>query len=442
MKLPIALKTSFSFLLFLFIHQFSYAQCPNLIENGDFTQSQTNWLYSYPNNPASGPIFFQNNYLEIWVDNDGNLLPGNILLTTANSFNLTKDETYTFSVNMKRTNDIISACNFSWALLDQSNTIVLKLGGVYTTGGNNALGTATEIPLNIDTKYQTCFKFNSNSGTYKLALVWESFEDGLARDVIIDDISLIQISNKINPGTYPNCFEKPFAISIPSCYPTNSISWTGPGIVSGQGTTSLTIDQPGTYSVSISNPAYNCLVTDNISINFSFKPKLQLKSIVPQNCSPLSAVNVEATGGTLAYTFTWQNSTPNGSTVLLAAGTYTATVTDSKSCTDTLSVIIPDSPFIGNAELIIPTIFSPNNDQVNDVFIPHKMENIEALHLNVYDRWGIQVYDSHELKFSWDGTDKQGNNCHAGTYFYIAEYDAVCGVNSHEKVKGTITLIR
>lgn len=44
-------------------------------------------------------------------------------------------------------------------------------------------------------------------------------------------------------------------------------SWSGPGIVSGGNTTSPTISQAGTYTITVTNPANGCSSTDNVVVN-------------------------------------------------------------------------------------------------------------------------------------------------------------------------------
>jgi gliding motility-associated-like protein len=119
---------------------------------------------------------------------------------------------------------------------------------------------------------------------------------------------------------------------------------------------------------------------------------------------------------------------------------YTLTVTSEGGCKAsgeiTVDVYTP---------LTLPNAFTPNGDGHNDVFyVLAGPEGIRISELNVYDRWGLCVFqnkggapgDPHD---GWDGTYK-GKPAPAGTYVYIA---VIPGLNSQQQVyKGTVMLIR
>lgn len=66
---------------------------------------------------------------------------------------------------------------------------------------------------------------------------------------------------------------------------------------------------------------------------------------------------------------------------------------------------------------IIPNIFTPNNDGVNDFLIPGTKEEFEEFELSVFNRWGSCVFVSDDPSISWDGTN-QGTQCSEGVYFW------------------------
>ncbi len=101
-------------------------------------------------------------------------------------------------------------------------------------------------------------------------------------------------------------------------------------------------------------------------------------------------------------------------------------------CEDT---ILPAEP---EAVVYIPNIFSPNSDGQNDIFRV-RGENIETLHLTVYNRWGEKVFEGNEPKAAWDGTFIN-KACPAGVYYYMAEIGFVGG--KREMRKGNVTLVR
>jgi gliding motility-associated-like protein len=85
-------------------------------------------------------------------------------------------------------------------------------------------------------------------------------------------------------------------------------------------------------------------------------------------------------------------------------GTYTVKllVSSGLSCdnntSQTVRVFLPFS-------LYVPSAFSPNNDGVNDVFIP-KADGIKLKEydMTIYDRWGNKMFYTDDLNKGWDGT--------------------------------------
>ncbi|MCW3105374.1 MAG: hypothetical protein JWO09_3814 [Bacteroidetes bacterium] len=111
-----------------------------------------------------------------------------------------------------------------------------------------------------------------------------------------------------------------------------------PGSVSGQNITGLVA---GTYTVTATD-ANGCTATNTVVVN---QPAPLAISFTQTNVSCFSGSNGTATanvtGGTAPYAYSWTPAGGTGSTATgLAAGTYTATVTDSKGCITSNTVTI------------------------------------------------------------------------------------------------------
>ena len=97
------------------------------------------------------------------------------------------------------------------------------------------------------------------------------------------------------------------------------------------------------------------------------------------------------------------------------AGTYTICLVASNQygCSDTSCVELELEP----AEIVIPTIFTPNGDLTNDLF---EIKGInDRFGLRIYNRWGNILYDQKPYENNWDGLNMKGNNVINGTYYYI-----------------------
>jgi len=105
------------------------------------------------------------------------------------------------------------------------------------------------------------------------------------------------------------------------------------------------------------------------------------------------------------------------------------------SISKTISIVLPKTQYK------IPNIFTPNNDQQNDVFKLINAENIKDLKIVVLNRWGNVVFESDKIDFKWNGKlNNTGDNCVDGTYLYkitIKNY-----LNQKETKHGYIQLSR
>ncbi len=99
--------------------------------------------------------------------------------------------------------------------------------------------------------------------------------------------------------------------------------------------------------------------------------------------------------------------------------------------------------FIPNAQIYIPTTFSPSLSGDNGFFAVRTNIGIENItSLEIYSRWGDLMYSNSNfdpnMEQGWNGRNQHGNHVQ-GVYTYVLIYDDIFG-NSFEKI-GTITLL-
>ena len=88
----------------------------------------------------------------------------------------------------------------------------------------------------------------------------------------------------------------------------------------------------------------------------------------------------------------------------------------------------------------IPNVFTPDGDGVNDVFSISELY-ATGMHVWIYDRWGVLVYEWDGLAGYWDGTyQENGKPVTDGVYYYIADISDLNNVLQSES--GFIQLIR
>ena len=96
----------------------------------------------------------------------------------------------------------------------------------------------------------------------------------------------------------------------------------------------------------------------------------------------------------------------------------------------------------GDAELIIPNVFSPNDDGVNDGFNLFG-GCIHSVEKQIYNRWGQLLFHSNLIDEEWDGRTRSGAKASEGTYFYIFKVGMFLNGNESQKTfKGTVSLLR
>jgi len=100
----------------------------------------------------------------------------------------------------------------------------------------------------------------------------------------------------------------------------------------------------------------------------------------------------------------------------------------------------PDSSGVGCVNgIYVPTAFSPNGDNNNDVLTIVVGLDVQSFTIHIYDRWGNKILESSDKAMEWDGTinDKA---CNSGVYAYMLE--AVMNDGSGQLLSGNITLFR
>ncbi len=69
-------------------------------------------------------------------------------------------------------------------------------------------------------------------------------------------------------------------------------------------------------------------------------------------------------------------------------------------------------------------VFSPNGDGINDTWRINDIEKYDSALINVYDRWGQQVFKSIGYAEPWDGTN-EGKKLSFGSYYYVIELNSL-----------------
>jgi len=104
---------------------------------------------------------------------------------------------------------------------------------------------------------------------------------------------------------------------------------------------------------------------------------------------------------------------------------------------ETFILAIEACPWLGEG-VWIPTAFSPNGDNVNDVFRILGV-GIERGEIHIYDRWGQGLFHSSDINIGWDGR-LEGKPAEVKVYVFWASVTMYSGETV--TYQGNITLLR
>jgi len=136
----------------------------------------------------------------------------------------------------------------------------------------------------------------------------------------------------------------------------------------------------------------------------------------------------------LPYSFLWST----GDTIDriedgLSPGTYTINVLYNNGCIIDTSITIEE--MLGPD--CIPNVFSPNGDNVNDVWELEDSFLYKESTIKIYGRFGKKMYESIGYDTPWDGKNKKGKDVPDGAYFY-----SIILKGGVDAIRGTVIVIR
>ena len=197
---------------------------------------------------------------------------------------------------------------------------------------------------------------------------------------------------------------------------------------------------PGTYLLRVSD-ALGCEKLDTVYILDAtpFDVSLQ-RNILELDENSSGIINYNVISGQLKLIHFDPNENivqeNNGIRVTgVADQDYTLTFEDENGCiiTKILQIRIKK-----NSEVYIPQIFSPNGDQVNDIWEPQIGSSLRFVSLIIFDRWGNQIHHSTTVPV-WDGNTKN-KPVNPGVYVYLISVQNAQGIV--KEYYGDLTLIR
>lgn len=243
----------------------------------------------------------------------------------------------------------------------------------------------------------------------------------------------------------------PLSVTFTNITPGVSASWNfGNGQTSGAQNGTANFLSQGCYDISLT-------VTDNNGCSTS-RTKTGLVCVNPQATAAFTASPQDATvtspeiqfinHSTNATSYIWMFGDGGTSAAFSPVHAYDPVVgnylvkliaTNSFGCSDTSSVIVR---ILDELVYYVPNCFTPNGDEHNNTFQPVFTSGFDAYSftMNIFNRWGELIWESHDPKASWDGT-YNGVIVPEGTYTWTVKFRASDNDKKYA-AQGSLTVIR
>ncbi len=223
-----------------------------------------------------------------------------------------------------------------------------------------------------------------------------------------------------------------------------SYRWTWPGgDTSNQqtlGIGNIQVSQSGTYLLSVTDTA---LCQTEAQVNISVYEYPVPAFYAQDTIIAESPVEIDAGQGFASYL--WSSGQTGRFITAAQEGWYAVTIESMQGCTAEDSVYVrftvpPPEP--QSSLIFLPNAFSPDGDGLNDAFRAITSSgNIASFHMYIYNRWGVLVFESHDISQGWDG-NYNSDPAPSGAYVYKIEYTVGTTAVETISLTGTVVLIR
>ena len=210
-------------------------------------------------------------------------------------------------------------------------------GATFSWTGNGVTGATTSF-VNV-----------SQQGTYSVVVTNPANGCTASASTTIT-VNTAQPSVNVSPPAQFGCIIPPGGMTVTANGSAGVIySWSGPGIITINNNT-VDINQPGTYTVIVTNPTNGCTAQASVTVNQNTTPpNVSITPPTPLTCAGQggAGTTITASSTSSGVSFEWTSSgggnittTPFGPTITAnAVGTYTVMVTDNATgCNATASV--------------------------------------------------------------------------------------------------------
>ena len=282
----------------------------------------------------------------------------------------------------------------------------------------------------VDSLNNNSFLYFSQSGTAVITMstVNECGNRNSTRNIQVRNPPLVEVSNDTTI-----CFDQ--SVTINTNTGANYVYyWSEDGsVISNQRELNVTPDSTTTYLIRVTNfQNLACESLDSITVTVEYPDTGKVYEL-----SICEGDEVELKPDTTADFYLWSNGSFTQSITVSDSGWYYLILKyNSEVCEVVDSFHVKLKPCF--QPLILPNVFSPNGDSFNDFFKAGQTFTYDEFSIDIWNRWGIKVYESVNPYFEWNGEDLNGNKLTDGTYFYVAKLKHL---ENDDLQKGSVTII-
>lgn len=193
----------------------------------------------------------------------------------------------------------------------------------------------------------------------------------------------------------------------------------------------------GMYALTVTEEATQCVVVDTFTVG---QPdSLQLQAAIQADVCGGRAGSIVTTvsGGTAPYAYLWQDKSTGADLTGLTAGVYELEVADAHGCTGKMSYAVADTC----NGIVIHDAVSPNGDGINDTWIVEGLQLYPSNTVQVFDKWGDELFSATNYQNDWAGAGKRGP-VPDGTYYYLVKLNTSNAPNGKQSYTGYLLIKR
>jgi len=257
-----------------------------------------------------------------------------------------------------------------------------------------------------------------------------------------------------------NCYNNEVYITATTNPQALDYAWSsldGGEIISGQGSTTISVSAGANYQVVALHPESGCPATESVEVFEDFStPQIASLSADTLDClHPIVSIEIQVVG---AEDLSYQWTASEGANIVSGAngsgpavdepGVYEVLITDlDNGCSSEGDVLVVENDLfnLDLSSIEFPNVITPGADEKNREWRPFLRDDpsfdltqvFYEYDLKIYNRWGSIVFESTDSQRSWG--DREAQN---GVYYYIVRYESLCGSGASEDRSGHFHLMK